>query len=69
MPFTCLLACLLAEGRHLYLEATSEASRRLYLRHGFEDLGEYAVGSRGPVLFRMARPPKHERGITGGVEQ
>lgn len=26
---------LCAEGKHLYLEAATQASRRLYLRHGF----------------------------------
>jgi hypothetical protein len=47
----------LAEGRHLYLEASSEASRKLYLRNGFKDLCEYVLGDAGPTLYIMARPP------------
>jgi GNAT superfamily N-acetyltransferase len=38
-----------------YLEATSPASRRLYTRKGYLDLGELAVPD-GPCLRRMLRP-------------
>ncbi|PRW57650.1 GNAT family N-acetyltransferase [Chlorella sorokiniana] len=48
-----------AEGRRLYLEATSPANRRLYLRHGFQDVGEFRVGNEGDSLtfYLMIRPP------------
>lgn len=39
-----------------YLEATSEGNRRLYLRHGFHDVGEVNVPD-GPTLWRMWRDP------------
>ncbi|KAL4419707.1 hypothetical protein ABPG75_006805 [Micractinium tetrahymenae] len=49
-----------AEGRTLYLEASSGDSRRLYLRHGFQDVEDVVVGdsASGGVTFHiMARPP------------
>lgn len=38
-----------------YLEATTPASRRLYARHGYTDLGELVIPD-GPCLWRMLRP-------------
>jgi ribosomal protein S18 acetylase RimI-like enzyme len=44
------------EGTRAYLDATSEANKRLYERHGFRASGEYApVG--GPPLWPMWREP------------
>ena len=47
----CLPACLPARSRQadergqlFYLEASSEASRRLYLRHGFRDYKQASMG-------------------------
>ena len=39
-----------------YLEATSEANKRLYLRHGFEVTGEIKLPD-GPSMWPMWRPP------------
>lgn len=43
-------------GTPAYLEATSEGSRRLYLRHGFTVTAELAVAG-GPPLWAMWREP------------
>lgn len=40
-----------------YLEATSDGSRRLYLRHGFEVTEEFRLPD-GPPMWRMWREPK-----------
>jgi ribosomal protein S18 acetylase RimI-like enzyme len=40
-----------------YLEATSEANMRLYLRHGFEVTGEIKLPA-GPSMWPMWRTPK-----------
>jgi ribosomal protein S18 acetylase RimI-like enzyme len=47
-----------AEGAASYLDATSEANRRLYERHGFEVLGCHTVPGSPPVwsMRRTARP-------------
>jgi len=45
-----------AAGRAAYLEASSARSRALYLRHGFEDLGEPVQLPDGPPLWPMWRP-------------
>ncbi len=39
-----------------YLEATSAKSRRLYQRHGFQEIGEIALPD-GPALWAMWRAP------------
>lgn len=39
-----------------YLEATSESNRRLYLRHGFETVGEIRLPG-GPSMWPMWREP------------
>jgi ribosomal protein S18 acetylase RimI-like enzyme len=49
------------EGRPAYLEATSEGSRRLYLRHGFEVTGEIRLPD-GPTMWPMWREPANHRG-------
>ncbi|MFC7328275.1 GNAT family N-acetyltransferase [Marinactinospora rubrisoli] len=41
-----------------YLEASSPRSRALYLRHGFEDLGEPVRVAGGPPLWPMWRRPR-----------
>lgn len=45
-------------GRAAYLDAASLDSRRLYLRHGYQDHGEpFRVGRGGPLMYPMWRPP------------
>ncbi|MEV0234127.1 GNAT family N-acetyltransferase [Nonomuraea sp. NPDC050786] len=46
-----------ADGLGAYLEASSARSRALYLRHGFEDLGEPVRVDDSPLLWPMWRPP------------
>lgn len=45
-----------AEGTLAYLEASSPRNVSLYLRHGFEIIGEIQVGN-APPLMPMVRPP------------
>ncbi|GAB3135898.1 GNAT family N-acetyltransferase [Microbispora hainanensis] len=47
-----------AEGIPAYLEASSEASRRLYLRHGYADMPELVRLPGGPVMYPMWREPR-----------
>lgn len=47
------------QGRPAYLEATNEAGRRLYLRHGFEVTGEIRVPD-GPSMWPMWREPANQ---------
>jgi len=49
-----------ANGSAAYLEASSARSRALYLRHGFEDLGEPVQVADSPPLWPMWRPPFHQ---------
>lgn len=44
------------DGMPAYLEATSEGNRRLYLRHGFEPVGEIRLPG-GPSMWPMWRDP------------
>lgn len=44
------------EGLPAYLEATSERNVALYLRHGFQHLAEFTLGS-SPPLWPMRREP------------
>lgn len=44
-------------GVPAYLEASSTDSRRLYLRHGYQDLGDPILMPDGPPMFPMWRPP------------
>jgi GNAT superfamily N-acetyltransferase len=44
-----------ADGLPAYLEASSPRSRALYLRHGFEDLGEPVRVADSPPLYPMWR--------------
>lgn len=46
-----------ADGLAAYLEASSPRSRALYLRHGFEDLGEPVRAADSPPLWPMWRQP------------
>jgi ribosomal protein S18 acetylase RimI-like enzyme len=52
-----------ADGRRLpaYLEATSEDNRRLYVRHGFEVVGELTVAG-SPTMWAMWREPAGHHG-------
>jgi hypothetical protein len=43
-------------GIPAYLEASSTRSRRLYLRHGYQDLGDPIFMPDGPPMFPMWRP-------------
>ncbi|WP_328653184.1 GNAT family N-acetyltransferase [Micromonospora sp. NBC_00330] len=47
-----------ADGLAAYLEASSPRSRALYLRYGFEDLGEPVHVADGPPLWPMWRQPR-----------
>jgi GNAT superfamily N-acetyltransferase len=44
------------EGSRAYLDATSPDNKRLYERHGFQAVGEYAPED-GPPLWPMWREP------------
>lgn len=48
------------DGAAAYLEATSDGSRRLYERFGFETVGTIQVGSSPPLypMLRQARSPR-----------
>jgi GNAT superfamily N-acetyltransferase len=46
-----------ADGLAAYLEASSPRSRALYLRYGFEDLGEPVRVADSPLLWPMWRQP------------
>lgn len=46
-----------AEGLPAYLEASSRRNRKLYLRHGYEDLTPSICLPDGPLLFPMWRRP------------
>ena len=45
------------EGTPVYLEASTERSRALYIRHGFVCLDEVRLPGGGPPLWRMWREP------------
>jgi ribosomal protein S18 acetylase RimI-like enzyme len=45
------------ESMPAYLEATSEGNKRLYLRHGFEVVGEIKLPD-GPSMWPMWRTPR-----------
>lgn len=47
-----------ADGLAVYLEASSPRSRALYLRYGFEDLGEPVRVADSPLLWPMWRHPR-----------
>jgi len=47
-----------AERVPAYLEASTEESRGLYLRHGFEDAGELRLPADGPRMWPMWREPR-----------
>lgn len=44
-------------GTPAYLEATTERSRALYLRHGFVDTGTLHLPGDGPTMWQMWRDP------------
>jgi ribosomal protein S18 acetylase RimI-like enzyme len=48
------------EGIPAYLEASSERSRDLYVRHGFEVTSEERLGRGSPPVWRMWREPQPE---------
>ncbi|MEV7971102.1 GNAT family N-acetyltransferase [Sphaerisporangium sp. NPDC088356] len=60
-----------AEGMPAYLEASSQASRRLYLRHGYVDMPELLRLPDGPVMYPMWRAPLPRGGspADGHVEE
>ena len=46
----------------VYLEASSQRNRALYLRHGFNDIGDpIDLPDDGPTLYPMRREPRTER--------
>lgn len=51
-------------GLPAYLEATSERSSALYVRHGFQVTGEIAL-PHGPKLWTMWREPRTDAGPRG----
>jgi GNAT superfamily N-acetyltransferase len=57
-----LLEAMLAEcddrGQAAYLEATTEQSRKLYLRHGFVDRDRLQLPDGGPAMYPMWRDPE-----------
>ncbi|WP_424535179.1 GNAT family N-acetyltransferase [Sphaerisporangium viridialbum] len=56
-----------AQGTPAYLEASSAASRRLYLRHGYVDMPELLRLPGGPVMYPMWRAPlPRDGGPAGG---
>jgi ribosomal protein S18 acetylase RimI-like enzyme len=54
------------EGMPAYLEASTERSRALYLRHGFVVLDEMRLPGGGPPLWRMWREPVGNGGQDAG---
>jgi GNAT superfamily N-acetyltransferase len=48
------------DGLPAYLEASSPRSRALYLRHGFDDLGEPVQLPDGPRVWPMWRQPQEQ---------
>jgi GNAT superfamily N-acetyltransferase len=55
-----------ARGQWAYLEASSEASRALYLRLGFSEVRRVQPAPGAPPTWVMCRPPARGRG-DGGV--
>jgi GNAT superfamily N-acetyltransferase len=53
-----------AIGTSAYLEASSEQSRKLYLRHGFKDFGEPFYLPEGPPFWPMWRAEGRQTGHT-----
>lgn len=47
-----------------YLEAASERTRRIYLRHGYADLGAPIQLNHGPRMYPMIRHPQPASTIT-----
>ncbi len=45
-----------SEGKPCFLEASSESSRKLYMRHGFQDVEVLKLGDVAPQMHAMARP-------------
>ena len=55
-------------GVRCYLEATSPENKRLYERHGFEVVEEFAVArGEGPTLYLMIRPAKKAKAIAASA--
>lgn len=52
------------EGHAAYLDSSSLANHRLYLRHGYEDLGVRDLPDDGPPIWPMWRPARTQDGIT-----
>lgn len=46
------------QRRGAYLEAATERARRLYLRHGYSDLGDPIELPAGPPMYPMWRDPR-----------
>ena len=47
------------EGALAYLESSNPRNISLYLRHGFEVMGEIRIGSAPPVTPMLRRPPSY----------
>ena len=45
-----------SEGKPCFLEASSEGSRKLYMRHGFQDVEVLKLGDGAPQVRAMSRP-------------
>jgi GNAT superfamily N-acetyltransferase len=46
------------EGTAAYLEASSQRTRRIYLRHGYTDHGSPIELPGGPLMYPMTRQPR-----------
>lgn len=55
-----------ADGMPAYLESSSEGSRALYERHGFQTVDTLELPRKGPHLWLMWRPPKSKEAARAG---
>ncbi len=52
-----------AERAPAFLESSTPRNRALYERHGFDVIGEFALGRGAPPQWRMWREPRAARGM------
>lgn len=56
-----------SENAPAYLEASDAGTRRIYLRHGYTDMGEPILFPDGPRMYPMWRPPGAQRRPRGAA--